>query len=105
MAGPRHRRLGRVSAGQPGGRGNLGTTVTTLADRTSKKQELHAWALQFEVSDDRSFAFLMAVVRDGSTVSQVGFTPDDGMTMSRPDFVGVSERALERLHDLPGFRR
>lgn len=87
------------------GAANLGTTVTTLADRASRKQELHAWALQFEVSDDRSFAFLMAVVRDGSTVSQVGFTPDDGMTMSRPDFVGVSERALERLHDLPGFRR
>jgi hypothetical protein len=87
------------------GAANLGTSVTSLADRASRKQELHAWALQIEVSDERSFPFLMAVVRDGSTVSQVGFTPDDGMTMSRPDFVGVSERALQRLSDLPGFSR
>jgi hypothetical protein len=84
---------------------DLGTNVTSLADRSSRHQELHAWALTMEVSDSRSFSFLMAIVRDGRTVSQVGFTPLGQMTMTRADFVAVSRRALERLSNLPGHRR
>ena len=87
------------------GEENLGTTVTSLVSRTGRHQELHAWALSIEVSDERSFPFLMAVLRDGRTVSQVGFTPDGKMTMARADFLALSQRALERLSDLPGHRR
>ena len=39
----------------------------------------------------------MAILRQGSTVSQVGFVPASGLTMSRSDFVWLARRALERL--------
>lgn len=84
---------------------NAGTTVSALAARGSRDQELSAWALSIEVSDTRSFPFLMTILRDGRTVSQVGFTPVGRMTMARADFLAVSQRALERLSDLPSHRR
>jgi hypothetical protein len=84
---------------------DFGTSVSTLTDRGSRQQELHAWALTTEITDTRSFTFLMAILRDGRTVSQIGFTPDGRMMMARADFVAVSQRALERLSDLPGNRR
>lgn len=87
------------------GGANLGTSVTSLADRSSQHTELHAWALSIEVSDEESFPFFMAILRDGNTVSQVGFTPDGKMTMTRGDFVSVAERALQRLDNLPGAQR
>ena len=46
----------------------------------------------------------MAIMRDGNAVSQVGFTPDQGMTMTRADFTAVADRALDRLSDLPSAR-
>ena len=84
---------------------NLGTDVTALAASSARHQQLQAWALTIEVSDVQTFPFLMAVLRDGRTVSQVGFTPDGKMTMTRADFVALSRRALERLSNLPGHRR
>ena len=84
---------------------NLGTTVTPLAATSSKSQELQVWALSIELNDQQSFPFLMAIVRDGTAVSQVGFTPDGEMTMSRPDFVSLARRSLERLSNLPDARR
>jgi DNA-directed RNA polymerase specialized sigma24 family protein len=82
------------------GRANLGTTVTPLTSTSSKKRDLHAWALSIELNDQQSFPFLMAIVRDGSAVSQLGFAPDRRMTMSRTDFVALSRRVLERLDTL-----
>lgn len=87
------------------GQANLGTTVTTLASRSGKHQELTVWALSIEVSDARAVPFFMSVARDGNSVSQVGFTPDGKMTMTRSDFIGVAERALQRLSNLPGAKR
>lgn len=84
---------------------NLGTSVTTLADRSGPRAELTVWDLDIEISDSRSVEFLMAIVRDRGAVSQIGFTPVQGLTMSRTDFRGLAERALERLSDLPGARR
>ena len=87
------------------GAANLGTTVTPLASTSSKAQDLHVWALSIELNDQQSFPFLMAIVRDGNAVSQVGFTPDGAMTMTRADFVTLAHRSLERLSDLPGATR
>jgi DNA-directed RNA polymerase specialized sigma24 family protein len=87
------------------GAANLGTEVTPLAAMSRKSQELQVWALSIELNDQQSFPFFMAIVRDGNAVSQVGFTPDRKMTMSRADFVGVARRSLERLSDLPGAKR
>ena len=82
------------------GRANLGTSVTELASSSSKARDLSVWALSIELSDKQSFPFLMAIVRDGSAVSQLGFAPDRNMTMSRADFVALTRRVLERLESL-----
>jgi hypothetical protein len=82
------------------GRANLGTSVTQLASSSSKATDLSVWALSIEVSDKQSFPFLMAIVRDGTAVSQLGFAPDRDMTMSRADFVALSRRVMERLEAL-----
>jgi DNA-directed RNA polymerase specialized sigma24 family protein len=79
---------------------NLGTTVTPLTSATTKDTDLTVWALSMELNDKQSFPFLMAIVRDGSAVSQLGFAPNRDMTMSRDDFVALSRRVLERLATL-----
>ena len=84
------------------GQANLGTSVTQLASSSSKRSDLSVWALSIEVSDRQSFPFLMAIVRDGTAVSQLGFSPVGAMTMSRDDFVALSRRMLVRLDRLPG---
>lgn len=87
------------------GAANLGTTVTPLATMSSKTQELQVWALSIELNDQQSFPFFMGIGRDGNAVSQVGFTPDRAMTMTRADFVSLARRSLERLSNLPGAGR
>ncbi|WP_374458268.1 hypothetical protein [Nocardioides sp.] len=82
------------------GAANLGTSVTALASSSSKGREIHAWALSMELNDKQSFPFLMAIVRDGTAVSQLGFSPQRNMTMARDDFVALSRRVLERLGTL-----
>lgn len=86
------------------GQANLGTTVSTLVQRSRGQQEMTVWDLDIEISDSRSVEFLMAIMRDGNAVSQLGFTPDQGMTMTRADFTAVADRALDRLSDLPSAR-
>jgi hypothetical protein len=82
------------------GQANLGTSVTQLASTSSKKRDLSVWSLSIELNDRQSFPFLMAIVRDGTAVSQLGFAPDRNMTMSRADFVALSRRVMERLEAL-----
>lgn len=86
------------------GQANLGTTVSPLVQRSRGQQEITVWDLDIEISDSRSVEFLMAIMRDGKAVSQLGFTPDQGMTMTRADFTTVADRALDRLSDLPSAR-
>jgi DNA-directed RNA polymerase specialized sigma24 family protein len=86
------------------GQANLGTTVDALVQRSRDGQEITVWDLDIEISDSRSVEFLMAIMRDGKAVSQLGFTPDQGMTMTRADFTAVADRALDRLSDLPSAR-
>lgn len=83
------------------GQANLGTSVDALVQRSRGDEEITVWDLEIEISDSRSVEFLMAIMRDGKAVSQLGFTPDDGMAMTRADFTAVADRALDRLSDLP----
>lgn len=83
------------------GQANLGTTVTPLASTSTKAADLSVWALSIELNDRESFPFFMAIVRDGTAVSQLGFAPVRDMTMARDDFVALSRRMLERLEGLP----
>lgn len=82
------------------GQANLGTSVTGLASSSSKDREVNVWAITMELNDKQSFPFLMAIVRDGTAVAQLGFTPQRDMTMSRGDFIALSRRVLERLATL-----
>ena len=83
------------------GQANLGTSVTPLASSSSRTTDISVWALSIELNDSQSFPFLMAIVRDGTAVSQLGFAPVRDMTMARDDFVALSRRMLERLEGLP----
>ena len=49
--------------------------MTPLASSSSKGPTSSAWALSIELNDKQSFPFLMAIVRDGTAVSQLGFAP------------------------------
>ncbi len=87
------------------GAANLGASVKSLVHRSSATKDIEVWELAIEVSDERTVTLWMAIMREGRAVSQVGFTPSDGMSMERADFVAIAERALERLSDLPGVQR
>ncbi len=80
---------------------NLGTQVTKVADRSSRTGDLAVWTVTVEVSDQRTVTYQMGVVRSGSAVAQVGFTPTQGVRMSGGDFLALVERAQQRLADLP----
>jgi hypothetical protein len=82
----------------------FGTQVTRLWERNTGNSSASAWLVEVEVSQSRSIPFMMAIMREGNVVSQVGFTPAGSMTMSRDDFVGVTKRALERLSDTPRYK-
>ena len=82
------------------GQANLGTTVTQLASSSSRAGDLSVWALSIELNDRQSFPFMMAIARDRNVVSQLGFAPVPGKTMTRDDFVALSRRLLERLERL-----
>lgn len=82
---------------------DLGTDVTRIGGSDAGGTSLDAWQLTAEVSDDRSIRFFMAVVRDGTSVAQVGFVPAPGVALRDGAFVGLAERARVRLGELPAY--
>lgn len=89
------------------GRANLGTEVETVHDRRSSARDLTTWDLSIELSDSRVLEFWMTIMREGTAVSQIGFVSETDLRMSRADFRAVTERAMQRLPQLPeaGRRR
>jgi hypothetical protein len=83
---------------------DLGTSVESIADQRGRTTELTAWDLDVEISDQESVEFMMAILRSGTAVTQIGFVPGGGLDLSRADFVAVARRALERLPQLPAPR-
>ncbi|WP_295660662.1 hypothetical protein [uncultured Nocardioides sp.] len=75
----------------------LGTEVRQLRDVAGKNTDVTAWNITMEISDKDSVQFLMAIIRSGGTVAQVGFVPSRTMSMQRGDFLAVVDRALVRL--------
>jgi DNA-directed RNA polymerase specialized sigma24 family protein len=84
---------------------DLGTNVAKVVDERRGSTELTAWDLDVEISDEESVEFMMAILRDGTAVSQIGFVPGGSLDLTRQDFVAVTRRALERLDHLPEPRR
>lgn len=84
--------------------GDLATDVTPLLRRDDGAVQASAWRLEIDVSDNRTLTFFMAVVRDGTSVAQVGFVPAGDAELPRGGFVDLTERALARLARLPAPR-
>lgn len=80
---------------------HIGTKVTKVADEGTADSDLSVWRVDVEVSDKVTVTYLMGVSRAGTAVTQVGFTPTDGYSVSPDDFVAVVRRAQERLAYLP----
>ena len=79
----------------------LGTTVNRVVHRTGEAEDITVWHLTTEISDDRSVHYLMAVLRSGTAISQLGFIPAPGVEMRPGAFIELSERALDRLGRMP----
>ncbi|QIX25852.1 hypothetical protein ncot_04005 [Nocardioides sp. JQ2195] len=80
---------------------DLSTEVLRTATRSSKDSDLTIWHLTTEISDDRTVQFLMAVMRRGKVVVQLGFVPDSGHSIGHGAFHQLSLRALDRVANLP----
>lgn len=79
---------------------DLGTEVTKVLDDNERERELTVWRLSVEISEERSVQFLMAIIRNGTAVSQVTFVPSDDVTMPQEAFIALGRRAQARLAEL-----
>ena len=82
----------------------MGTEVERVRNVESKHRDLSVWRITSEISDTESVRFLMGIVRDGTSIAQVGFVPDGKVTMGPDAFVALVERALNRLDAMPAPR-
>ena len=86
------------------------STVSPLFDRSGgglerrlgTGGEVAGWRVRTEVSDSRSVEVVMAVVRRGRAVAQLGLVPAEGARIDTQDFLALAERAAERLRYLEG---
>ena len=78
----------------------LGTEVSRVLDENSRDRALTVWRLSVEISEERSVRFLMAIIRNGTAVSQITFVPSGEVTMASEAFVDLGIRAQWRLAEL-----
>lgn len=82
----------------------MGSQVERIAHANGKHRDLTVWQVTSEISDDESVRYLMGIVRDGTSIAQVGFVPDGKVGMGRGAFIALVERALARLDAMPAPR-
>lgn len=75
----------------------LGSHVTPLTSQTGKSREVSVWRVRVETSKTSSVVYLMAAVRQGDAVAQLGFVPSDKVVMDPTDFGALADRAADRL--------
>jgi len=80
---------------------DLASTVEPMFDETGRRIQYAAWHITTEVNDDDTIDFLMAIVRRGDAVAQIGFVTAKGATFDRRTFRALAERAIERLRYMP----
>ena len=79
------------------GKNDLGSHVTPLRTTAADDADLTAWRVRVETSKTQSVVYLMAIVRNGTSVAQVGFVPSGKVTMTDADFTALAQRAADRL--------
>jgi hypothetical protein len=72
-----------------------------MLDKSGKTVEVAAWHIVTEINDDDSIDVLMAVVRSGYAVAEIGFVTANDATFDRRTFVALAQRAAERLVYMP----
>jgi hypothetical protein len=79
---------------------DLSTKVTLVENSSSPARDLTSWRLNVEISDKSSVVFLMAILREGDNVAQIGFVPSGSATLSDEAFASLTHRAAVRLRQL-----
>ncbi len=80
---------------------DLGTDVVRVAHRDADDTDISVWQLTTEISDEASVTYFMAIMRDGTSLAQLGFVPSAKADMAEGAFVDLAYRALDRLSRLP----
>jgi DNA-directed RNA polymerase specialized sigma24 family protein len=75
----------------------MGTQVERVRHYDAKRQDISVWHVTTEVTDDQTLSFWMGIVRDRTSIAQVGFVPDPKVGMTSDAFNALVERALARL--------
>lgn len=79
---------------------DIGTKVSVVENVASPARDLTSWRLSVEISDKSSVIFLMAIMREGDNVAQVGFVQSGSATITDAEFAALTHRAAERLRQL-----
>jgi DNA-directed RNA polymerase specialized sigma24 family protein len=80
---------------------NLGTTANLVLQESKGPDELYSYRVTTEISIDNEISYFMALSRNGSAVSQLGFFAVQGAEMKSGDFDELARRAQARLASLP----
>ncbi|MGL5827217.1 MAG: hypothetical protein ACRCYU_20735 [Nocardioides sp.] len=80
---------------------DLGTSVSKITHADTDVSELDVWEVRTEISDETDIRFLVAMMRHGNRVAQIGFIPDGNADMPPGAFEALARRALARLPALP----
>lgn len=86
-------------------RRDLGTDVSVGLRKDSDDRALTVWHLRTQLSDERSLTYSMAILRSGTSVAQLSFVQAPDARMPDGAFEALAVRALDRLGELPGYRR
>ena len=77
---------------------DLGSKVDQIEQDATP--DMTVWRVTVSLSDKSSVLYLMAIIRQGNAVAQIGFVPSGASTISDPDFVALAHRAADRLTQL-----
>ncbi|CUR59064.1 conserved hypothetical protein [metagenome] len=80
---------------------DLASTVTPLSDKGDKLGEIAAWRVATKINDTDTIDFMMAIIRRGRSVAQIGFVTAPGADYDRDTFLALAQRASGRLAYMP----
>ncbi|MEZ0579456.1 hypothetical protein [Nocardioides sp. MH1] len=82
---------------------SAGTDVRVLGKTDDGRSSYTAWHLSTRLPGERTVEYSVAFLRSGSSVSQLVFVSAPGARMTDDQFVALTERALQRLPQLPPY--
>ena len=87
--------------------GMAGAWTDLVAQGTLASLESSRWLIEHLLEVERgeramrSVSYQMAVLRNGTAISQIGFIPAQGVAMAPGAFAALADRALLRLQRMP----